>query len=677
MAGRAGRRGLDKVGTVILTCWKEVPPAPTLSRMLTGKATLLSSQFRLTYNMILNLLRTEDLSVEDMIKRSFSEFATQRALGARDLPLLLAKTHKALERERKKGTAPCLKGDPPAIEEYYAQSRATALQTAAVVSQALTLAKTGNKLLMGEGRYIKVSLPPAFVNALGMIVKGADAADLLEGGGGGAGGGGGGVGGGVSSRQVLVAMVLCQEGFVPPLPAEGRDDGVEVGEDNKMKRNKKKTTNRERGGGVSPFGGGGHDGLHGPFSSLSLSGPPAGVGQAGREGGGEEPFEVYGSVGSRYYALVSLRLEDVIVVTNRRRKQRLDTEGILATGRAMQHAAKQQAGTSSLPPSFPSSSTSSSVIMDVMDELLKTEKEEAKALAEDSLPPSLPLDPLNFPKDLKINDLDFMQSYSRLLPGQQALLSSKCHTCPLLLSQYTHIHRLRRLEQKASQLEHWLSNESLALFPDFQQRLAVLGALGYIDLNSQVVQLKGRAACEVNTCEELLLTEMVFDNVLEPLEPAEIAGLLSVFVCQEKSGKEEGGGKGTKLDVDSKAGQAIPPALRVACGKVLEIARHLGDVQRCFNLPTDPESFATQHVNLALVDVVYEWARGVNFKDIMEISTVQEGSIVRCITRLDELCREVRNAARMMGDPALYRKMEVVSQSIKRDIVFAGSLYLS
>jgi superfamily II RNA helicase len=27
--------------------------------------------------MILNLLRTEDLSVEDMIKRSFSEFATQ------------------------------------------------------------------------------------------------------------------------------------------------------------------------------------------------------------------------------------------------------------------------------------------------------------------------------------------------------------------------------------------------------------------------------------------------------------------------------------------------------------------------------------------------------------------------------------------------------------------------
>ena len=38
----------------------------------------LESQFRLTYNMILNLLRVEDFRVEDMIKRSFSEFHVQR-----------------------------------------------------------------------------------------------------------------------------------------------------------------------------------------------------------------------------------------------------------------------------------------------------------------------------------------------------------------------------------------------------------------------------------------------------------------------------------------------------------------------------------------------------------------------------------------------------------------------
>ena len=72
MAGRAGRRGLDTVGTVILCCFgDEAPPVVMLKNMLCGKSTKLESQFRLTYNMILNLLRVEDMSVEDMIKRSF------------------------------------------------------------------------------------------------------------------------------------------------------------------------------------------------------------------------------------------------------------------------------------------------------------------------------------------------------------------------------------------------------------------------------------------------------------------------------------------------------------------------------------------------------------------------------------------------------------------------------
>lgn len=48
--------------------------------------------------MILNLLRVEDMSVEDMIKRSFSEFATQRALTANEYPKLLAKGLKTLAK---------------------------------------------------------------------------------------------------------------------------------------------------------------------------------------------------------------------------------------------------------------------------------------------------------------------------------------------------------------------------------------------------------------------------------------------------------------------------------------------------------------------------------------------------------------------------------------------------
>ena len=59
----------------------------------------------------------------------------------------------------------------------------------------------------------------------------------------------------------------------------------------------------------------------------------------------------------------------------------------------------------------------------------------------------------------------------------------------------------------------------------------------------------------------------------------------------------------------------------------------------------------------------------------MGLTDVQEGMIVRCIQRLDETLRDVRDAARIIGDPILYKKMEEASTAIKRDIVFAASLY--
>lgn len=51
-----------------------------ITKMVLGKVTKLSSQFRVTYNMILNLLRVEAIKVEDMMKRSFSENRNQRSL---------------------------------------------------------------------------------------------------------------------------------------------------------------------------------------------------------------------------------------------------------------------------------------------------------------------------------------------------------------------------------------------------------------------------------------------------------------------------------------------------------------------------------------------------------------------------------------------------------------------
>ena len=53
------------------------------------------------------------------------------------------------------------------------------------------------------------------------------------------------------------------------------------------------------------------------------------------------------------------------------------------------------------------------------------------------------------------------------------------------------------------------------------------------------------------------------------------------------------------------------------------------------------------------------------------------GNIVRCIQRLDETCRDVRKAAHVIGVQSLCDKMEEGMSLIRRDIVFAASLYTS
>ena len=52
-----------------------------------------------------------------------------------------------------------------------------------------------------------------------------------------------------------------------------------------------------------------------------------------------------------------------------------------------------------------------------------------------------------------------------------------------------------------------------------------LRRLGFCTSND-VVEMKGRVACEINTGDELLLTEMIFEGVLNTLSPEQAAALL-------------------------------------------------------------------------------------------------------------------------------------------------------
>jgi antiviral helicase SKI2 len=105
-------------------------------------------------------------------------------------------------------------------------------------------------------------------------------------------------------------------------------------------------------------------------------------------------------------------------------------------------------------------------------------------------------------------------------------------------------------------------------------------------------------------------------------------------------------------------------------------AASVAKVQNQCGMRTDEAEFVSEALCPTIMEVVFEWARQVPFTEICKMTNVQEGSIVRYIVRLEECAKEIRSAARVIGNPSLFKIAEEASTLIKRDVVFAASLYV-
>ena len=108
MSGRAGRRGLDERGIVIMMIDEKMEPA-IAKEIVRGEQDKLNSAFYLGYNMILNLMRVEGISPEFMLERCFYQFQNTASVSG------LEKDLHDLEIQRSNMTIT----DEGTIKEYY------------------------------------------------------------------------------------------------------------------------------------------------------------------------------------------------------------------------------------------------------------------------------------------------------------------------------------------------------------------------------------------------------------------------------------------------------------------------------------------------------------------------------------------------------------------------------
>lgn len=190
-----------------------------------------------------------------------------------------------------------------------------------------------------------------------------------------------------------------------------------------------------------------------------------------------------------------------------------------------------------------------------------------------------------------------------------------------------------------------------------QKMLNALKRLNYCD--DKTILPKGKIACEISSGHELVLTEMIFNGEFSKMELEDVVSLLSCFVFEEWQNEE--------VDLSDQS---------MSCYKILQkTAKKVISVLNECDLCVEEDTYLRQF-SYEIMDVVRLWVCCHTFGEICLKTSIFEGSIIRCFRRLEELLRQMCSAARVIGNVELENLFAIGITKIKRDIVFAGSLYL-
>uniref|UniRef100_A0A8C6S417 Exosome RNA helicase MTR4 n=1 Tax=Neogobius melanostomus TaxID=47308 RepID=A0A8C6S417_9GOBI len=266
------------------------------------------------------------------------------------------------------------------------------------------------------------------------------------------------------------------------------------------------------------------------------------------------------------------------------------------------------------------------------------------------------LDPID---DMGIKDPALKKVIQKVEAFEHRMYSHPLHSDPNLESVYSLCEKKALIAADVRTAKRELKKARTVLQMDqLKCRKRVLRRLGFAS-PSDVIEMKGRVACEISSADELLLTEMVFNGLFNDLTVEQATALLSCFVFQENASEMP------------KLTEQLAAPLR----QMQECAKRIAKVSADAKLEVDEETYLNQF-KPHLMDVIYAWANGATFAQICKMTDVFEGSIIRCMRRLEEVLRQMCSAAKAIGNTELENKFAEGITKIKRDIVFAASLYL-
>ena len=207
-----------------------------------------------------------------------------------------------------------------------------------------------------------------------------------------------------------------------------------------------------------------------------------------------------------------------------------------------------------------------------------------------------------------------------------------------------------RVAREVEELRTRVRTRSQSVARDFDRVLRVLENWGYVD--GWALTDAGKILARTFHECDLLIVECVRQGLLDDLEPAALAGLVSVFVYEHRSPEP------------TPTAWFPSPTVRKRWQRIAEISYELEEIEEEAGLsvhrPPDP----------TFVAVAFAWAAGEGFAEVVEAEELSGGDFVRTMKQLIDVLRQL---ALVAPERETRRSAEQAADQLFRGVVAASS----
>ena len=215
------------------------------------------------------------------------------------------------------------------------------------------------------------------------------------------------------------------------------------------------------------------------------------------------------------------------------------------------------------------------------------------------------------------------------------------------------------------------SSKSLVLNTELVNMKRVMRRLDFVT-KDEALTPKGHLICDISGADELVTAELLFSGFFKDMTLEEIGASIYCCLSKENTGKKE--------DIDSTNTDInAQKKMKKIYNDILSKVNYIADIlEECkIFLGDDEKRRYIESFNDNYMMPMYKWISGYKFdKLIAEYYTLYEGSLIRVIRRVEEFSKSFETSVEYIGDYNLKKKLEEMEEKIKRDLPFASSLYL-